>query len=659
MTQSFPMFRDLMVILGTSLPVLFLFRKIGLPPIAGFVMTGIIIGPYGLGWIPNEVNVQNAAEIGVVLLLFTIGLEFSLGRLLNLPLRSYLIAAGQIVVTVCLGFLAAITLDVSFNAAVIVGFVLALSSSAIVLKGLSDRGELETSLGRTVVAICLAQDFAIIPMIVITGILSTGKSDLASVGATILQVLAFIGVLYIFARYILPRLLQWLVGMKIPEVVLLVTILILLGTAWFTSLMGLSLALGAFAAGLILAETAYYPQIYSEVEPFRALFSSIFFVSIGMLLDLGFVAAHPFPVFGISLGVFLLKAIVVIILCLLFRSSPRESIQGGLYIAQIGEFSFLIMGMATAALLITASEFQYLIAAAGITMAITPIIMQWAPRFAQRAELHLGFLSKPRIERDEQVTKRPQPSVLIVGYGVNGRNVSRVLREAGIYHEILEHNPEIVRQGRVEGEYIHYGDVARTEVLRQLDLEEFDSVVVAISDAAATRRAVSVIRSLHQDVHLIARTRYVVEVEELEKLGANVVVPEEFETSLRIFSDLLHHYRVPPHIIAMQVELARGQSYGLLRAKAGKSMMDNLERLLMARLVEAVPVTDATPAIGKSPTELGLSGTEGCMILALLRKGFPVMPPVDTITIQSGDLLVLYGNHADLNKAISRINTGV
>jgi CPA2 family monovalent cation:H+ antiporter-2 len=452
-----------------------------------------------------------------------------------------------------------------------------------------------------------------------------------------------------------PPVLKRLMTIDTAEVVLLFTIFVMLGTAWLTSLAGLSLAVGAFAAGLILSETEYYPQIYAEVAPFRALFSSLFFVSVGMLLDLRFVAANPLPVLAVSVGVLLVKAVVVLLAAWPWGFAPRVSLQSGLYLAQIGELSFLILGAATRGMLISEETFQYLIAAAALTMALTPFLTQWAPRLAWQAGQRFGWSGVSPAEEGIVAAQRPQPAVLVVGYGVNGHNVARVLREAGIHYEILESNPEIVRRARQKGERIHYGEVTRTEVLRRIEVADFDSIVLAISDPAATRRAVSLVRALHPRAHLIVRTRYVREVDDLEKLGANVVVPEEFETSLRIFSDLLHHYRVPPYIIALQVEAVRGHSYGLLRAQAGSRVIENIQELILQRLVEAVPILDQSPHIGKRLGDLGLSGDGTCLVLSVLRGGRPLRPPFESVIIQAEDLIVLYGNHLDLVRAVEKL----
>ncbi|MFZ5434011.1 MAG: cation:proton antiporter [Calditrichota bacterium] len=655
MTEHVPMFTDLVLIIGASLTVLFLFRRLGLPPIAGFVLTGLLIGPHGLGLVRSIENVRAAAEIGVVLLLFSIGLEVSLSRLLQTSARIYAFAVGQIVVTTAVGVAAALFVGLSLAAAVVVGFVLAISSSAIVLKGLADRGELETPIGRAVVTICLVQDFAVVPILLVIGFLGAGHADWSAMGRTTLEVAALGGALFLIARYVLPPVMHRLMAIDAAEVVLLFTILVMLGTAWLTSLAGLSLAIGAFAAGLILSETEYYPQIYAEMAPFRSLFSSLFFVSVGMLLDLQFVAADPVPVLAVAVGVLLVKTLVLVLVALPLKISPRIGLQGGFYIAQIGEFSFLIIAVAMSHQLLSEITFQYLIAATSLTLAVTPLIMQWAPRIAWTAGSRFPWLAGAEADTQTRKESRPQPAVLVVGYGVNGHNVARVLRESGIYYEILENNPEIVRRARDDGELIHYGEVARTEVLRQIEATEFDSIVLAISDLAITRRAVSIIRTLAPRAHLIVRTRYVAEVEELEGLGADVVVPEEFETSLRIFSDLLHHYRVPPHIIAMQVEAVRGHSYGVLRTQAGASVVENIQELLLRRLVEAVPIMENSVHLGRNLGELKLASDDTCLVLAVLRNGLPLRPPFDDIVLQPDDLIVLYGNHIDLNAAVEKL----
>ncbi|MBL0063067.1 MAG: cation:proton antiporter [bacterium] len=650
MSHEIPMFYDLAIILACALPVLFLSRRIGLPPIAGFVLTGIIIGPSGLGFIANMDHVESSAEVGVVLLLFIVGLELSISGLKSTPLKVYLAAIAQVTGTTALVFGILISLGMPFELSLIAGFVVTVSSSALVLKGIADKGELNTPMGRMVVTICVVQDLAIVPMMMIVSILASGNLTTYEIGVRAVLVAGWVLSLYLLARWILPQFLRWLVRAQLSEALFLFAILLMLVVGAISSIAGLSIALGAFAAGVILSENEFSAHIYSQMQAFSTLFASLFFVSIGMLLDLGFVLKHLDTVLIVSGAVLILKTVVVFIVSQPLELSLRERVQGGFYLAQAGEFSFLLLSAAVAGNLVTGDEFQYLIAASSLTLAVTPLVMQMAPHVAYHAGKKIGWATEAKSAPTEPMPSRPKPAVLIVGYGLNGRNVAKVLRESGIYYEILEFNPKTVREARNEGETIHYGDVTHSEFLQHLGLKEFDSAVIAISDPAATRRAVTTIHRMNPGLHLIVRTRYVAEVEQLERLGAKLVVPEEFETSLRIFVELLTHYHIPPHIVAAQVEVVRSQSYGTLR---GASMSgDRLAQLLLQRLVEAVPIRENSKARASTLRALGFSNESRCQVIALLRDGSAYPGEFLDVTLAPNDLVVLYGDHASLDLGV-------
>ena len=647
MSHEIPMFYDLAIILACALPVLFLSRRIGLPPIAGFVLTGILIGPSGLGFIENIDHVESSAEVGVVLLLFIVGLELSISGLKSTPLKVYLAAIAQVTGTTALVFGVLMSLGMPFALSLVAGFVVTVSSSALVLKGIADKGELNTPMGRMVVTICVVQDLAIVPMMMIVSILASGNLTTYEIGIRAFLVAGWVLSLYLLARWILPLFLRWLVRVQLAEALFLFAILLMLVVGAISSVAGLSVALGAFAAGVILSENEFSAHIYSQMQAFSTLFASLFFVSIGMLLDLGFVVRHLDTVLIVSVAVLILKTFVVFIVSQPLGLSLRERVQGGFYLAQAGEFSFLLLSAAVVGNLVTGDEFQYLIAASSLTLAVTPLVMQMAPHVAYHAGRKIGWAKEAKSAPTEPMPTRPKPAVLIVGYGLNGRNVAKVLRESGIYYEILEFNPKTVREARNEGETIHYGDVTHSEFLQHLGLKEFDSAVIAISDPAATRRAVTTIHRMNPGLHLIVRTRYVAEVEQLERLGAKLVVPEEFETSLRIFVELLTHYHIPPHIVAAQVEVVRSQSYGTLRGASGNG--DRLAQLLMQRLVEAVPIHENSKARANTLRALGFINESRCQVIALLRDGCAYSGDVLDTPLAPNDLVVLYGDHASLD----------
>ncbi len=650
MSHEIPMFYDLAIILACALPVLFLSRRIGLPPIAGFVLTGILIGPSGLGFIANMDHVESSAEVGVVLLLFIVGLELSISGLKSTPLKVYLAAIAQVTGTTALVFGLLVSLGMPFELSLIAGFVVTVSSSALVLKGIADKGELNTPMGRMVVTICVVQDLAIVPMMMIVSILASGNLTTYEIGIRAILVAGWVLSLYLLARWILPQFLRWLVRVQLSEALFLFAILLMLVVGAISSIAGLSIALGAFAAGVILSENEFSAHIYSQMQAFSTLFASLFFVSIGMLLDLSFVIEHLDTVLIVSGAVLVLKTVVVFIVSQPLELSLRERVQGGFYLAQAGEFSFLLLSAAVAGNLVTGDEFQYLIAASSLTLAVTPLVMQMAPHVAYHAGKKIGWVNTAKTAPAEPMPSRPKPAVLIVGYGLNGRNVAKVLRESGIYYEILEFNPKTVREARNEGETIHYGDVTHSEFLQHLGLKEFDSAVIAISDPAATRRAVTTIHRMNPGLHLIVRTRYVAEVEQLERLGAKLVVPEEFETSLRIFVELLTHYHIPPHIVAAQVEVVRSQSYGTLRGASGGG--DRLAQLLMQRLVEAVPIHENSKARASTLRALGFTNESRCQVVALLRDGCTYAGDFLDTPLAPNDLVVLYGDHASLDLGV-------
>lgn len=654
MSHEIPMFYDLAIILACALPVLFLSRRIGLPPIAGFVLTGVLIGPSGLGFIKNMDHVESSAEVGVILLLFIVGLELSLSGLKSMSPKVFYASIAQILMTTFAVTGIMFALGFSITTALIAGFIVTGSSSAIVLKPLADKGEMATPMGQVVVAICVITDLAAVPMMMTLGVLSTGEFSSYLLTVRSILLLAWLIALYVLARWVIPGLFRYLVKIQAPEAILLFAILVLLVIGAISSVSGLSVALGAFAAGIILSENEFSSHIYSQVQAFGTLFSSLFFVSIGMLMDLSFVAAHLDKVIAVCAGVVLLKALIVILVTPGMGLTIRERVQGGFYLAHISEFSFVLLSAAMASNMLNESEFQYLIAASSVTLALTPLIMQVAPHVAYRAGQRIGRKHDEMLVSAEPLPSRPKPAVLIVGYGLNGRNVAKVLRESGIYYEILEFNPKTVREARNDGEIIHYGDVTHAEFLNHLGLKDFDSAVIAISDPAATRRAVATIHRLNPKLHLIVRTRYVAEVEQLEQLGAKLVVPEEFETSLRIFVELLTHYHIPPHIVAAQVEVVRSQSYGTLRG-AGSSG-DKLAHLLMMRLVEAVPVTENSKARGRTLRELGFTNESRCQVIALLRDGCSYAGDFLDTQLLMNDLVVLYGDHAALDQGVNLLS---
>ncbi|HYE14884.1 MAG TPA: cation:proton antiporter, partial [Pyrinomonadaceae bacterium] len=534
MPHDLPLLGDLLLILLASVPMAFAFHRLRLPTIVGFMITGVVIGPYGLRLIRDAHAIEALAEIGVVLLLFTIGLEFSLRRIVEM--RRLVLAGGgmQVVITTLLVTAAAYLWGRPLSQALFFGFLFALSSTAIVLKSYIDRAEVDAPHGRAGVGILLFQDLSIVVMMLLVPVLGGREGASASrLALTLGAALAAVAVIILAARKAVPSLLYQIVRLRSPDLFIIFVVLMSLGTAWLTSQFGLSLALGAFIAGMVLSESEYSHQIVADILPFRDVFNSIFFVSIGMLLSLSALWADLPTVLAWVAALVAGKAAVVLAVVRLLGYSLRVSTMAALGLAQVGEFSFILARAGLPQGLLTEADYQRFLAASILSMIATPFLIKAAPRLGYAVQ---NFFSPGSVLEPSVADFRPEEAglrghVVIVGYGLNGNNLARVLRKVGVPYVILELNAEAVREAGARGEQIVYGDATRREVLHYAGVERARILVIAISDPVATRHTASLVRQMNPDIHIIVRTRYMSELQDLRALGADDVIPEEFETS--------------------------------------------------------------------------------------------------------------------------------
>ncbi len=569
MPHSVPLLNDLLILLAASLPIAFLCSRFRLPVIVGFMLTGVLIGPAGLGLIRQSQDVELLAEIGVVLLLFTIGLEFSLKRLLEM--KRLVLGGGGLQVTITTLIVLGLSLAVgrSFNQSLFFGFLFALSSTAIVLKSYMDRLEIDTPHGRAGVGILLFQDLCIVPMMLLTPILSGQEgSSLGNIALRMGTAVAVVIGIIVAARTVVPFLLNHIVRLRSPEVFIIFVVLVSLGTAWLTSLFGMSMALGAFVAGLVLSESEYSHQIVSDIMPFRDVFNSVFFISIGMFLSLRFLFDHWLIVLLWVAALIVGKALITLLAVRLLGNSLRIAAMVGIGLAQVGEFSFILAKVGAAQGLLPTEDYQQFLAAAILSMIVTPLLISLAPRIGMALQSRFSphSLLEPRLARETDEHDL-ENHVIVVGYGLNGRNLACVLQRAAIPYRVLELNAETVRRARSAGIPIEYGDALRREVLAHAGLQRAAVLVLAISDPLATRHIVALARELRSELHIIVRTRYLSELPELYKLGATQVIPEEFETSIEIFARVLEKYSIAPDIIQREADIVRRAGYEVLRAE--------------------------------------------------------------------------------------------
>ena len=650
--------RDLLILIAVAIPVVALAQRFRVPTVVGFLVTGMVIGPNALGLIHAPESVAGLAELGVVLLLFTVGLELSLSQIARLG-RVLLQGGGlQVGLTLAAVALVAISLGARWQQAALFGALVALSSTAVVLKVYKDRGELDTPHGRVVVAYLLFQDLCVVPFMVMLPLLAGAAGGSAAVRSVAVS-LAVVGVLVFGGRRFVPWALERLVGLENRELFTLGIVLFGLAAAYASASFGLSLALGAFIAGLVISESEYGLQALSDVLPFRDTFTGIFFISIGMLLDVSFVAAHVGPVLGMTLGVVVLKAIVGGLATISLRRSLDTSVLAGLGIAQVGEFSFVLAGVALSLHLLGEAEYQSFLGASILTMIGTPFVIDGAARVSR---LVCRIARQPAVTllpHEEQSIAALDDHVIIVGYGVNGRNLSRVLGAAGIAYVILEQNGQVVRRARAEREPIFFGDGTSREVLTHVGIVRARVIVFAISSPAAERRGVAAVTSLSPGARCIVRTRYVAAVDELRALGADEVVPEEFETSIEIFSRVLRLYGVPSNVIEREVRAIRGERYEMLRGLALPDLkLDALRHLGVHGALDTVEVEPGARAVDADPVSLELRRETGATVVAVVRDGVAHYTPDPSFRFQAGDTVVLVGDRPALERGIRAFRAG-
>jgi len=648
--MEIPLLNDIVVIFGLAIAVLFICHQLRVPAVVGFLLTGIFVGPYGFGLVKAVHEVEIFAEIGIVLLLFTIGIEFSLERLLQIRKSVLMGGSLQVLLTFLATLFIARQFGQAFGEAVFIGFLVALSSTAIVLKLLQERAEVDSPHGRTTLGILIFQDIIIVPMILVTPLLAGATGDLG--GSVLILLAKGIGIIllvFVSAKWVVPQVLYQIARTRSQELFLLGIIVICLSVAWLTSKTGLSLALGAFLAGLIISESEYSHQALGNILPFRDVFTSFFFVSIGMLLDVGFLFRHPGIILLITLSILVLKSVIASLVTVLLGFPLRTSILVGLALGQVGEFSFILSKAGVEHGLLSGNNYQMFLAFSVLGMAATPFIITLAPRAADiilRLPLPKRLISGfyPVSEMTEKKVKSKRNHLIIIGFGINGRNVARAARLSGIPYAVIEMNPETVRNEQAQGEPICYGDATQEAVLQHANIKDASVAIVAIHDPTATRRITEIARRLNPKAHIIIRTRYLQEMKPLYELGANEVIPEEFETSVEIFTRVLAKYLIPKDEIEKLVAEVRSDSYEMFRSLSKETVsFCDLDLQLPDVEISTLRIAEMSPLVGKSLAEIELRKKYGVTVLAVRRNSQILSNPDVDMLFYANDVLFVLG----------------
>jgi monovalent cation:proton antiporter-2 (CPA2) family protein len=522
-------FADILVLLAAAIITVPVFQRLGLGSVLGYLAAGAIVGPWGLGFIDEIQEIRHIAEFGVVFLLFLIGIELKPARLWSMRRMVFGLGTAQVVVTGLVIAGLALLFEQSLRTAVIIGFGLALSSTAFVLQILTERGELGAVHGKTAFSILLLQDLAVVPLLTLVSLLAADSTLLEGIEFAILEAVLVITLVILAGRFLLSPALRLVATSRTAEVFTAAAVFAVLGTAWLMQHVGLSLALGAFLAGLMMAESHYRHQVVADIQPFRGILLGLFFMGVGMSIDFGLLGRQSALIAGLVLGLLLIKSTIIWVLCRLMGIGTPDATRVSLLLSQSGEFGFVIFGLATVSGILPAELFNILALLVALTMATTPLM-------ANLCE----FLNRclPRsVARHDVSTDHMEaglPHVIIAGFGRVGRRVAKILQEANMPYLAIDSNADRVQEGRREGFPVFYGDASRVDVLKAAGAGEAGVLVCTLDRAMPAVRLVNIMRQHYPDIAIHARGRDRQHCEQLLKAGATVAISETLEASLQL-----------------------------------------------------------------------------------------------------------------------------
>jgi monovalent cation:H+ antiporter-2, CPA2 family len=638
---------QILILLAASVCVIAAVRKLALPAILGYLAVGMLLGPHALALAANNETTQLLADFGVVFLVFTLGLEFSLPRLVAMRWEVIGVGGAQVLITTGIIAAGAVTIfGVEPAVAVVIGGAVAMSSTAIIIAQLTEQSENNRTHGRLAVAICLFQDLSFPFLLALVSALSRGGR-----AADAVQILSAIGIaalalLLVLAagRWLLRPLFLIIAGVRSAELFSLAVLLAVLASAWATHAVGLSLALGAFLAGMMLAETEFRHQIEATIRSYREILLGLFFITVGMLLDVGLLLRHLLLVTSILVGMLLLKAAVVAVVAKPATRSWFKSLRTGVVVAQGGEFGFALLTLLLRRELLDAAIVQPLLAATVLSMVLSPIIIRHNRRITRTLLRESG---SPQTEamRESRATLAvaERDHVVICGFGRVGQNIARVLEQTGFEYIALELDAHRIRLGRQAGDPVVYGDAGQKEVLENVGVRRASVVVVTFAHPEVALRILRAVRELRKDVPILVRTQDDTKLEELQAAGATEVVPETFEASLMLLSHLLLLMKVPVGRVIRTVNDIRSHRYSMLRQyfrEAGAEHLD--ETHAFREELHSVILPPHAWAVGRSITDLSVRGS-AATVSAVRRDGIVGRDPGPDTIFKVGDVVVVYG----------------
>ncbi len=650
-----------LALLAGAVLVVGIFRSLNLPPVLGYLAVGAAVGPHAMNLMADTGSARYLAEFGVVFLMFTIGLEFSLPRLYSMKRIVFGLGVMQVLASIALVMVVGRIAGLGWGAGFALGGTLAMSSTAILSKLLSDRLELDSKHGRETIGVLLFQDLAVVPLLILIPALS-GPADalfetlaLATVKAGVM-----LGLVLFFGQRVMRGWFFLVARQKSAELFMLNVLFITLGLAWLTEIAGLSLALGAFLAGMLISETEYRYHVEEDIKPFRDVLLGLFFVTVGMFLDVGRIILNLPAVLALLAALLVGKFVIAGAASRVLGSPQGTAARTGLWLCAGGEFGFVLLSQIDAAKLLPATLSQVVVAALVLSMLLAPLVVQASEKIVLR------LVPSEWMSRSLQLTSIATQSMfvdkhaILCGFGRNGQYLGRLLEQEGITYIALDLDPERVREAAAAGETVVFGDAAKRETLMAAGISRASVVVITYADTDAALRAMSMVRACRPDVPVVVRTADEIDLEKLQQAGAAEVVPESVESSLMLASHALALVGIPLPRILKRIREIRAERYHLLRGiyRGGEHLHEEaLEERQQVRL-HSVTMDAGAYAIGRSLADLRLPET-GIEISALRRQRVRIVDPAPETRLELEDVLVLLGTPSQLANAETRLFKGI
>jgi len=644
----------ILVLLAAAVFVVVVCRLVRLPAILGYLLVGIAVGPHALGWVPDDIDTRHLAEFGIVFLMFSIGLEFSLPQLRAMGRAVFGLGLAQVAITTASGVVALYLLGYGWKAGFVLGGALAMSSTAIVSKMLAERMELGTPHGRDIMGILLFQDLAVVAFLIVIPSLRGDGADIAwGLGVAIVKAAVALTLILYFGQKPMRMWFHLVARQRSSELFVLNVLLVTLGLGGLTELLGLSLALGAFLAGMLIAETEYRYQVEEDIKPFRDVLLGLFFITVGMVLDLKVVLASAGLVAMLLLVPVVAKFALVVALSRGFGSPLSIALRTGFYLAQAGELALVMLALARDNSLIPADLTQPVLAAMIVSMLASPVIIQFAEPIVRKLTANDWLARAAQLTRIAAKTMSRQDHVIICGYGRSGQNLARLLEAEDIPYIALDSDPERVREAAADGGGVVYGDASRREALTSAGLAKAKALAITFADARVARKILNLVQELRPELPVIVRTVDDSELESLMEAGATEVVPEVLEGSLMLASHSLLLLGVPLNRVLKRIRTIREERYGLFRgffhgATDAADAADNVQ----ARL-HSVVLPNRAFAVGRTLDEFDLDRL--VEVMSVRRRGVRSQRPDGDWKFEAGDVVVLLGKPESLVLAERRL----